>query len=235
MSRIEFGCVKRVVMVAIAAMCAAGFVLVGMGGCASSKMRARTLEVGAGEYASAFDATRDVLRSYRFTLDRVDARSGVITTEARFSSGLATPWDRVQSDLGQEFMETLNYEGRRARVVFSRPGVELPAPGVGEGTPEALVDEGVMADGSVRPTLDEDLREEGGALVMKIDVIVDRVQRPGRRVETSSVSRSSVTIDPELARRGMMPTYTVARTRDDKLAARLADEVKKRMSENGGR
>jgi hypothetical protein len=107
------------------------------------------------------------------------------------------------------------------------------APGVGEETPQALRDEGVMADGSVRPTLDEDLREEVGPLVMKVDVIVDRVQRPGRRVETSSMSRSTFTMDTALAERGMLPTYSVARTRDDKLAARLASEIRARMGASG--
>ncbi|MEA5557629.1 hypothetical protein [Nodularia spumigena] len=223
-------------MHAAGVMLGVGGLLGGLGGCASVKETSRTVEVGAGDYASAFDATREVLRSYRFTLERVDARSGVITTEARFSSGLATFWDPVQSDAGQEVMETLNYEGRRARVLFSRPGGgDVVGAGVGEGTPEALRDQGVMADGSVRPTLDEDLRGEAGPLVMKIDVIVERVQRPGRRLETSSLSRSTFTMDPALGERGMSPTYSVARTRDDKLAARLAAEVRARMAESGAR
>lgn len=242
MSRIDLGRVWRGawrgVWVVCVGVCAAGGFGAGLGGCASAKGTSRTVEVGAGSYAAAFDATREVLRSYRFTLERVDARAGVITTEARFSSGLATFWDPVQSDGGQELMETLNYEGRRARVVFSRPGSAsadggVLAPGVGEETPQALRDEGVMADGSVRPTLDEDLREEVGPLVMKVDVIVDRVQRPGRRVETSSMSRSTFTMDTALAERGMLPTYSVARTRDDKLAARLASEIRARMGASG--
>jgi len=244
----------------------------GVGACASSRGEARTLDVAPGEYAAAFDATREVLRSHRFTLERVDARTGVITTEPRFGVGMLNPLDRTQSTLGQEVTETLNQEGRRVRVVFSRrergadgqersgtaweesgkaafggPGTEgkIAAAGEAEGvgdngeneegarTPGALADARRMLDGSVRPTLEEDLREAGGPLVMKVEVVVDRVVRPGKRIETSSIRHSSYAIDPSLFPRGMLPTYTVARERDDRFAARVAAEVRKRMGESG--
>lgn len=244
---------RRVALRAGAALAAA---LIGLGGCASSRATERTLDVAPGDYAAAFDATREVLRSHRFTLERVDARSGVITTEPRFGVGLMNPLDRTQSTMGQEVRETLNQEGRRVRVVFSRRGGEAhtienwdnwnepeatpadaptastDAPIASDNasspasrTPEALADARTMLDGSVRPTLGEDLREASEPLVMKVEVVVDRVVRPGRRIETSSIRHSSVTIDPTLYPRGMMPTYTVARERDDRFAARLAAEI----------
>lgn len=93
--------------------------LIGMmllGGCAVKGTGA--FDVGAGGYDRAFEASKQVLRDYRFTLERVDAQQGVITTRDKTSAGLSSPWDTQQSTLGQEFEEFLNQEYRVARVRF---------------------------------------------------------------------------------------------------------------------
>lgn len=212
-----------------------------LGGCGTSRATTRVVEVAPGRYAQAFDAARETLRDYNFTLDRVDARAGVITSEPRFSIGLANPIDPVQSTARQEIQDLLNQQDRRVRVAFARPGVEpvfepgaaAPDPGSGQepsGKEIAAVPAvGVLIDGSVLPALGEDLRADTGALVLHVDVVIDRVHRPGQRLETSSIRQSTHYQDPDMASRGMQPTYSVARERDDALAARLATDIRARL------
>src|SRR5688500_8446844 len=97
-------------------------VLALLGGCGSSKMLPSTFAVDAGRYGEAFDAAREVLRAARFDIDRVDAGGGVISTEPKRSAGLATPWDREQSTMGQEFEDLLNHQQRTVRITFEPAG-----------------------------------------------------------------------------------------------------------------
>jgi len=73
-----------------------------------------------GDYERVFDAARTVLRDYRFAIDRVDARSGVITTHPKRTAGLATIWDREQSSPAQEWEDLINEQRRVVRVEFDR-------------------------------------------------------------------------------------------------------------------
>ena len=73
-----------------------------------------------GRYDEAFDAVRDVLSEFRFAIDRVDARRGVITTHPKRSAGLGTPWDREQSTLTQEWEDLINEQRRVVRVEFEQ-------------------------------------------------------------------------------------------------------------------
>tara|TARA_A100000171_G_scaffold42230_1_gene43455 strand:+ start:4026 stop:4640 length:615 start_codon:yes stop_codon:yes gene_type:complete len=67
-----------------------------------------------------FDAARETLMDYRFALDRVDARRGVITTHPKRTAGIATPWDQEQSGIDQEWEDLLNEQRRVVRVEFDR-------------------------------------------------------------------------------------------------------------------
>ncbi len=200
-------------------------------GCASSHATSRVVDVEPGKYSEAFDAARETLRDYDFTLDRVDARAGVITSEPRFSVGLANPADPVQSTLGQEWRDLMNQQDRRVRIVFARPGAEpaFEAEASADGSAIAVPRDGVLADGSRMAGMEEDLRTDAGQLVMHVDVVIDRMHRPGRRLETSSIRQSTTYQDPDLIARGMQPTYAVARQRDDALAARLAERIRERL------
>lgn len=91
--------------------------LVLLSGCGASSP-SHTFEVQAGAYSSAFDATRAVLREGRFPLDRVDADEGVITTQPKQTSGVATPWDSEQTSISQELEDTVHAQQRRVRVTF---------------------------------------------------------------------------------------------------------------------
>jgi len=88
-----------------------------LGGCSSSSP-VQTFEIPAGQYAAAFDATRDVLRDRRFVLDRVDAGEGVVTSLPKPTSGLATPWDADQSAFADEVEDLVHAQQRRVRVSF---------------------------------------------------------------------------------------------------------------------
>ncbi len=135
------------------------------GGCqASGEAR---FEIAPGAFETAFDASRQALREYQFELERVDATEGVITTAPKASAGIATPWHREQSTLGQEFNDLLNQHERAIRIEF----VPVPADasqassGVIRATVFRLQSPGVRpasrAIGSTTTTLDPKLTERG--------------------------------------------------------------------------
>ncbi|MEM9372826.1 MAG: hypothetical protein AAGA55_04205 [Planctomycetota bacterium] len=118
---------KRTRLEQLGAMLAVSAALVG--GCASvsptdgaaSAPEAR-VTFGAEDYATVFNAARDTLADFRFTPDRVDAARGVITTLPKRSAGLASPWDREQSSLGDEARDLVHQHERVVTVVFDPPG-----------------------------------------------------------------------------------------------------------------
>lgn len=138
-----------------------------LGGCSSSGDE--TVEITAGEYPRAFEATRESLREYEFHLDRVDAASGVITTAVKPTSGLATPWDSQQSGIDQEwarFHQSPAVHGPcvvRACAHRGSPGTPTPPRDPASAKAPELVD----------------LRDYAGPVVATVSVSVEGVQRPG--------------------------------------------------------
>jgi hypothetical protein len=175
-----------------------------LGGCAAGT--SPQFNVPAGQYAKAFDATRDVLRSYRFTLERVDAAAGIITTAHKATAGLATPWDREQTTLSQEVEDLLNQQSRVVRVTFRPAG-----------------------EGSENP-LDEPV-DPKGAMVGRVEVIVYRMQTPGLRPPSRAILLTSVSTDPVLEAEGIGWQYEVPIGQDSRLAARLAGALAKEIGE----
>jgi hypothetical protein len=174
-----------------------------LAGCASPT--STQFSVPAGEYSKAFDATRDLLRSYRFTLERVDAAAGVITTGYKTTAGLATPWDAEQSSLSQEFQDLLNQQSRRVRVTF-RPAVS--------GEDEHPVDQPI------------DPKE---ALVGRVEVIIYRMQTPGLRSPSRAILLTTLATDPALTEEGIPGQYAVPVSQDSSFAARLAKKIEGRL------
>jgi len=162
--------------------------------------------VATGQYDRAFDAVRDTLTRYRFELERVDARAGVITTRPKSTGGLATPWDREQSTLDQAWENLLDEQRRIVRVTFE-PWEPM------SGTTPA-------------PPPDRDLRALDQGMIAHVDVVIERVQHACRRLEPSSIQLSSVTEDPALRERGLWPSYNVAFSQDPLLARRLAEAIR---------
>lgn len=116
--------VRRVVL---AALCAAA---TGLGACQSTASGDGRFAVADGAYEKTFDAARLVLREQRFTLDRVDAQAGVITTTSQPAAGLIAPWETVQSSAGDEVEDLLHQQARRVRIEFVEMTAGSPAQGV---------------------------------------------------------------------------------------------------------
>lgn len=209
-------------------------ILLPLVGCSSTRATDRSASIAPGQYTAAFDAAREVLRDYKFTLSRIDARAGVIMTEPRFSYGVASPFDPVHLSARDSVRDFMNQQDRRVRITFSRPG-DAPPPDLESGpapsAPSAGAPpaDGLMLDNSRIPPIGEDLRAESGALIMHVDVIIDRIHVPHRRLETSSIRQTTFAQEPALGERGMQPSYSVPRERDDKLAAKLLADVLERL------
>lgn len=183
-------------------------VVAGWGCTAPTALEPAELVIDASQYGAAFDAAREVLSDARFELDRVDARAGVITTYAKSTAGLATPWDTEQSSLLQELEDLVHLQVRRVRVTFEP--VEESEAGA-----------------------DADRRALTGRLLVTVRVVVDRVQRPGTRLAPAAIGRSSTATDPALSGRGMMPAHAVPMTEDRQLAHRLARAMERQVARAG--
>ena len=162
------------------------------------------LPIAPGQYAATFDQTRDVLRDLGFILDRVDAQQGVIATLPKGTGGLATPWDREQSGLGDRAEDAVQKHQRVVRIEFAPAGTE-------PGTVEV-----------------RDLRTDQRPLEAQVSVTVYALNQPGWRLNTQAILESTYTHDPQLDERGM-GLYSVAIRRDDDLARRIVRRVQERM------
>jgi len=100
-------------------------------GCSGTRAHddAAAFVVTDAEYARTFDAAKNVLRDAGFTLDRVDASRGVISTRPRTSSGLATPWIERSTTPGAGAAGVFHRERRVATVRFERAGPGDADPG----------------------------------------------------------------------------------------------------------
>ncbi len=164
-----------------------------------------TLRVPAGRYAAAFDAARHELRDAGFTLERVDAYSGIITTRPSTSAGFATPWSQDQSTFEQELGDFFERNTRTVRITFE--------PASGDAAPAAPGE------------APADLRSLNAEMLMRTSVVLERGYRPGWRINNSSIRHSTYYTDPDLQARGMQPVYSVAFSEDRLLARRIAERV----------
>ncbi len=174
-------------------------------GCAAPK--AVTFEAPPGRYAEAFEAARNELRAAGFELDRVDAQSGVITTRARASAGVFTPWIGDESTPEAEFESTLNLQRRHVRIDFE------PAT--------------IAAAGGQPPPADTaspvDLRAYSGPIQARVSVSIERRSRTGLQVSDVSVRLMNQTTDPSPA--GPRPAAWRVVREDEALAGRLAGQI----------
>jgi len=131
----------------------------------------------AGAFSRTFDAAKDVLREMQFDLDRVDARAGVITTHPASSAGIATPWIPHAADSAAGLENLFERQRRVARVTF-------------RATPEPGSNDGSFAE-AAPPA---DLLQPPGEVVVTVQI--ERMYRPGRRVDATSVRLQSFAFDP---------------------------------------
>lgn len=154
--------------------------------------------IAAEQYEAVFDRAKQVLRDANFTIDRVDARRGVITTEATPSVGLITPWLGHHRTDGEAWQGFVHHEQRRATVLFEPAGGEP-----------------------------EDLRTFDGEIAFTVRVDVERIEQPGRRHDASGILFTSTSPKLEDDRSiGGTPVAVVRRTDvpfSDFLTARIVE------------
>lgn len=171
-----------------------------LGGCAA-KGEARSA-VSGGEYREVFQAAREVLRSERFELDRVDAGAGVLTTQPSSAQirGLEDVADRLQRVVRIEFAPVTN-AGKASSSSSSMTA------------PDSMLVDPSAASVSFRDS------------IMTIRVIVERVHYPGWRPSPISVRMGGRHMDPRLVERDLQPTYVTAVREDEAYAAELAAKI----------
>jgi len=174
-------------------------------GCAAQKPS--RFSITPEQYDAAFNIARDELRDRHFDLARVDARAGIITTQASASAGLATPWIDHTDTLADSTESAAQRERRRVEVRFIPAGTSSES---AEPAPE-------------NPELD--IRSQPGPYDVAVRVIIERVYQPGRRIDATSVRLSSFSQDPELVARGEQPAYAVEHREDPRLAGRIAHAI----------
>lgn len=111
--RFAVAIVSGVVLGVSLAGCAGGGVYSGGGA---------TIDAGDADRERVIGVVRGVLSDYRFSIDRVDAARGVVTTAYKRTHGLATPWDAEQSSISEEFADFANQHERSVRVELGEDG-----------------------------------------------------------------------------------------------------------------
>ena len=167
------------------------------------------VHVEAAGYNDAFTA-RDVLHSYRFPLDRIDARAGVLTTRTSASGGFLTPWSGQETTFRQEWEDTFHNQQRRVEVVFTP--ADIPAPS-----------EADLRTDQAREAV-ADFIENPRATNAHVKVVVERTYQFGWRPNTRSTYLSSLTEDSQPT----VPSRVQVDISDDPyLAGRIAADIRK--------
>lgn len=166
-----------------------------LAGCASSD-GPTTFDVAPGQYNRAFNTARETLRDEFFSVDRVDAEAGVLSTFPKASAGLATPWDSEQSSLKQEWEDLAADQRRTIRVVFERepgsseptlgrvtvvvdrryrPGIRVPAKSVRSAS---LTQDPALAQRAMWPAYDVAIEEDRALAARLAGAIAKRLAEP---------------------------------------------------------
>jgi len=216
---------------------AACIVLIAIGlanvGCATST-GPTTVAVGPGRYAQAFSITKDEIRRLGFQLARVDARSGVITSQTQSTAGLATPWTHTEASFDDRVDSFFHRDQRRISISFDvadeahagKPDDEPAGSDQVESTAELGAGEtGLIEVGPV----EIDRRSWEGELVCTVSVAHERLHRSGLRLSPAGILLSNVTTtgdDPESG-----PPVPIVREMemDTHLASKLARMIRDRL------
>jgi len=166
------------------------------------------LSIPAGRGVLAFQAAREVLREEGFTLDRIDAPLGVLTTFPRATEGLARPWVPRTDGLVEDVIQNQ----RRLVTVMLRPA----------GAPEAAF----AADDT-----SFDLTRSDGPFTLRVVAVVERVTRPTRRLSPDGVRLLAPATDPTLDRQGIAGGYRVAIRTDATTQRRLVRLIESALSQ----
>jgi len=159
----------------------------------TAREHSATIGLAPGEMDRAFEAARAVLLENRFTIDRVDARRGILTTLPKQTAGLASPWDAEQSSFDQEVADLVHHHERVVRVSFEQPSAGAP-------------------------------------IEARVHASIVRVRRPGWRLETESVRRSTHTNAISINNTRLPPTQREQIGEDQALSDRIAGQIRDRLA-----
>ena len=180
-----------------------------LAGCASPPNNAGIAAIESGAYGTAFDHARETLIDLGFTLNRVDASAGVLTTEPLSATGLAAPWERQQASLAGEFADAVHPQSRSVRIEF---------------VPAATLD-AIPSDRSRNQLSAHTNRhrvDRSQPLAARVTVLIERTYRPGLRPQIADVVRSRRSIDP---RSEAGREFNVVIQRDADLERVIADRI----------
>ncbi|MEL6499088.1 MAG: hypothetical protein AAF937_02340 [Planctomycetota bacterium] len=182
-----------------------------LGGCYAVPNNAGTASVAPGAYPAAFDAAREALVDLGFTLNRIDARAGIVTTEPLSARGLAAPWERQQASRAGEIADTVHPQSRSVRVEF------VPIDTINALPSDASRNQITSASTSTLSELDT-----AEPLAARVTVLIERTYRPGLRPQVADVVRSRRATDP---RSEAGREFTVVIQRDPALESVIADRI----------
>ncbi len=163
---------------------------------------AQPVAVTAEDYPRVFEAGVQALRDLGFEVDRQDYRFGVVTSKPLGAPSLLEPWNRTNTTGGQMVESTLNDQRRTVRIQLEPR----------DGASDDASDASVAAVGT-------------GDYQVRVEVVVERRQTPGRRL-TRSTSRPRMynrlrEVPTHLREMGVPRTYWMPIGRDEQLEARL--------------
>lgn len=152
-------------------------------GCSMPPQLAGTTRVEPGRYDEAFDRARETLVDLGFTLNRIDAAAGVLTTQPLPATGIAAPWERQQASLAGEFADSIHPQSRSVRIEFV-PAALIEAIPSDDARNQIKVDRSTGAIDTAEP------------LAARVTVLIERTYRPGLRPQIADVVRSRRSFDP---------------------------------------
>lgn len=130
------------------------------------------------------EAVREVLTEYRFVIDRVDARRGVVTTEYKSTQGIVSPWDGEQSSLREESADFVNQHERSVRVEIDDAGGVIVTVMVQRiHQPGRRIETEAISRSSRMTIIGTDGKREPARLVTPIGIDGRLAQRIGERID----------------------------------------------------
>jgi hypothetical protein len=163
------------------------------------------LRIASDRYAAVFDAAVEAARQQGMAVSFRDRRGGVIETEPVVGPSLLEPWRAVRSTGGQARDDTLAMQRRSARFEFTAQDEKRGQ------TPFSV-----------------DLTDYGGAIQLRVAVVVERLYEPGlrRSTWTRRGTTAAVIVEPEDGR-AMPRRHWTPITRDPVMERRLLKAISK--------
>lgn len=167
--------------------CVLSCALLAAGGCSNSAVYNGTqysFDASGSDRERVIEVVREVLTEYRFVIDRVDARRGVVTTEYKSTQGIVSPWDREQSSLREESADFVNQHERAVRVEIDDAGGVIVTVMVQRiHQPGRRIETEAISRSSRMTIIGTDGKREPARLVTPIGIDGGLAQRIGERID----------------------------------------------------